>query len=257
MRYVHQIEATDSTESPSWYVVIRGDEAEEFDGTAAAYGREVLDNWVSDAASRDEDEADYTDEDGNARLRVRVAFAEDEEAFAGPAASDVAVIEVTDLATQVEPELAAVDAAREAVLHAGLLELLAHAQLGEALTEARRGGHGANALAERVAPAVSRPVALRMMPKVPVKVVWSVARGESPTARIVEPGIAGVDVPDVILEWATGHGYGVDDPDVWIGVTLASDAGEVPGEIAYRDGAVSEDDGEAIRRQLAEDDEHR
>ncbi|MFC9068722.1 hypothetical protein [Streptomyces harbinensis] len=256
MWFIHQIEATDDTQHPSWYTVIRSDEAEEYDGTAAAYGRAVLENWIDDAAARGEEGSDHVDEDGNGLLRVRVAFAGDAEAFDGPAGTDVAVVEATDLAEVVPPELAAVDAARENILYAERMVMLGHAQLATALDAARRGGHGANVLAERVTAAVSRPVALRMMPKVPVRVVWSVVRGESPTARIVEPGVAGVDVPEVILEWAAGHGLSVDDPDVWLGVTLASDAGEVPGEIAYRDGAVSESDGEAIRRQLAGEHEH-
>lgn len=257
MRYRHQIEATGNPESPTWYVVVQGGEAEEYDGTATSYGREVLDNWVHDAPGRGEEMLALTDEYGNATLRVLVAFGEDDEAFAGPADTAVAVVESSDLAAQTDPELAAVDAAREAVLYAELVGRRARAQLGKALSDARYGGHGANFLAERAAPAASRPVALRMMPSVPVKVVWSVVRGESPTARLVEPGIAGVGIPDVVLEWAAGHGYGEDDTDVWIGVTLATAAGEVLGEIAYRDGAVSENDGKAIRRQLDEDNEHR
>ncbi|MFB7763508.1 hypothetical protein [Streptomyces xiamenensis] len=251
MRYIHQIEQTEDAENPTWYTVITGDHDEEYDGTAAEYGRAVLENWVEDASMRGEETPALTDEYGNARLRVLVAFSEDDEAFASPIAV-VAVVESSDLSVQTDPELAAVDAAREAALYADLLKRLALGRLGQTLTAARHGGHPATALANRAYPAVSYPVAMRMLPRVPAKVVWSVVRGESPTARIVEPGPAGVDVPDVILEWAAAHGLDESDPDVWLGVTLASDAGKVPGEIAYRDGALSKEDGEAIAAQLNE-----
>ncbi|MFJ6437764.1 hypothetical protein [Streptomyces sp. NPDC091416] len=46
----------------------------------------------------------------------------------------------------------------------------------------------------------------------PVKVVWSVVRGEFSGASIVEPGDESVDIPDVILEWAAEHGLDVGRP---------------------------------------------
>jgi ribosomal protein L25 (general stress protein Ctc) len=88
-------------------------------------------------------------------------------------------------------------------------------------------------------------------------VIWSVVRGESPTARAVEPGVAGVDIPDEILAWAAGHGLSMDDPDVYLLVTPADEAGSIDGEIAYRSGTVPAAVSDAIRAQLAEDEENR
>lgn len=62
---------------------------------------------------------------------------------------------------------------------------------------------------------------------------WSVVRGESPQARAIEPGPAGIDIPPEILEWAEEHGVGAHDPDVYLLVAPEDEAGEVAGEIAY------------------------
>ncbi|MEE1736409.1 hypothetical protein PUR49_07830 [Streptomyces sp. BE147] len=81
-------------------------------------------------------------------------------------------------------------------------------------------------------------------------VVWSVVRGESPGAHAVEPGRYSIDVPDEILTWAIGHGVSEDDPDVYLLVTPADEAGEIMGEIAYREGPISAADLTALRAAL-------
>lgn len=53
--------------------------------------------------------------------------------------------------------------ARDRKLYAALLDQLADDALTTALHAAREAGHGANRMAELAYPAVSRPVALRMM----------------------------------------------------------------------------------------------
>lgn len=80
--------------------------------------------------------------------------------------------------------------------------------------------------------------------------VWSVVRGQSPTAHAVEPGAVGIDVPNEILTWAEEHGLSTDDPDVYLLVTLAEEAGEVSGEIAYRELTMPAKDLAAVRAAL-------
>ncbi|MCP3017338.1 hypothetical protein NGM33_28805 [Nocardiopsis dassonvillei] len=63
--------------------------------------------------------------------------------------------------------------------------------------------------------------------------IWSVVRGESPDSRAVEPGVAGINIPTEILDWAEGWGLDENDPDVYLLVTPEDEAGEVQGEIAY------------------------
>ncbi|MFE1130779.1 hypothetical protein ACFW6R_29420 [Streptomyces albidoflavus] len=153
MRYTHTIEATDNGEDPIWYTLIHADAPEDHDGTAADYGRTVLDNWIDDNSG-----SDITDEYGNPLLRVRVTFAEDTLGFVAAALVDCTQLDAPS------PKMAALEAARERKLYVQLLDALADAQLEEALTAARASGdRSANALAAFVYPAVSRPVALRMM----------------------------------------------------------------------------------------------
>lgn len=85
----------------------------------------------------------------------------------------------------------------------------------------------------------------------PESVVWSVVRGESPTARAVEPGLAGVTIPDDVLEWAAGHGLGVDDPDVYLLVTPEDEAGEVPGEVACTTAQAPDGEVASLRTAIA------
>ena len=159
MRFHATIEATDKAEDPMWYVVTIGDDVEEYDGTAAQYGRDVLENWITDqAAFGDGDPAPTVDEYGNPYLRVVVRFSDELDAH-----DDRIAVVGSDELDMPPAELDAVDAARDAKLYAKYLDRLADDQLGEALKSARKTGHGANELARRVDPAVSRPIALRMM----------------------------------------------------------------------------------------------
>lgn len=66
----------------------------------------------------------------------------------------------------------------------------------------------------------------------PVTVYWSIVRGEAPYAEAVEPGPLGVTVPDEVLELGARFGLG-EDPDVYVLVTPAELAGDLPGELAY------------------------
>ncbi|MFD9056150.1 hypothetical protein ACFWCM_12620 [Streptomyces albidoflavus] len=152
MRYMHTIEALN--ENLTWYTLIHADAPEDHDGTAADYGRAVLNNWIDDNSG-----SDITDEYGNPLLRVRVTFADD------TLDDDVtaAMVDCTQLDAP-SPEMAALEAARERKLYVQLLDTLADEQLKEALADARATGHySANALAAFAYPAVSRPIALRMM----------------------------------------------------------------------------------------------
>jgi hypothetical protein len=159
MRLHATIEATDNAEDPMWYVVHTGDDTEEYDGTSAQYGRDVLENWITDQASLAEgDPAPTTDEYDNPYLRVVVRFSDEPDAHD----DRIAVVHSDELDTP-PAELNAVDAARDAKLYAKHLDRLADDELEGALTAARKAGHGANDLARRAAPAVSRPIALRMM----------------------------------------------------------------------------------------------
>ncbi|MFF9002596.1 hypothetical protein ACF1GW_35765 [Streptomyces achromogenes] len=161
MRFHATIEATDNAEDPMWYVVTIGDDIEEYDDTAAQYGRDVLENWITDqtALSRDDGEPFRTvDEYGNPYLRVIVRFSDEPDDHD----ERIAIVGSDELETP-PAELHAVDAARDAKLYAKRLDRLADEQLEEALIAAREKGHGANDLARRVHPAVSRPVALQMM----------------------------------------------------------------------------------------------
>lgn len=156
MRYLHAIEATETADFPAWQTIITGD-PEDYDGTAAAYGRAVLDRWIYDEG------ADGTlDEDGNPLLRVVVAFADDPDAFAS--SSNIVATITCDQLDEPAPEIVILEAARERKLYVGLLDLLADQELEEALQEARATGQSKNWLAAFVYPAVSRPIALRMMP---------------------------------------------------------------------------------------------
>ncbi|MGW4810572.1 hypothetical protein ACWEPB_02855 [Kitasatospora cineracea] len=157
MRYLHTIESTDTADLPAWQAITTGD-PEEYDGTAAAYGREVLDRWIYDNGTDG-----TTDEDGNPLLRAVVAFADDPDAFAS--SSNIVATITCDQLEEPAPEIVILEAARERKLYVGLLDQLADQELEEALQEARVTGASKNWLAGFVYPAVSRPIALRMMPK--------------------------------------------------------------------------------------------
>ena len=80
---------------------------------------------------------------------------------------------------------------------------------------------------------------------------WSVVRGETPFAHAVDPAQAGVAIPDGIVDWATGHGLSVNDPDVYLLVTPTSEArSDVIGEIAYREHPMPAEDLARLRAEL-------
>ncbi|MFE2850243.1 hypothetical protein ACFXJO_03820 [Streptomyces lavendulae] len=84
-------------------------------------------------------------------------------------------------------------------------------------------------------------------------VIWSVMRGEARTAPVVDPGPLSVRIPEVVMKWAEGYGWGADDPDVWIAVAPQDvTRGAIDAEVACRDGAVSDDDLGAIEAQMVE-----
>ncbi|MFD4921128.1 hypothetical protein ACFWNE_07390 [Streptomyces goshikiensis] len=152
MHFHHVIEATDNAEDPNWYVIREADEVEEHEGGAAQYGRDVLTNWLDD--EKTEGIGPALDEYNNPYRRVIVRF--DDE-------GDIAATIGADDLDEPAGELAAVEKARTAKLYAKHLDTLADAQLEEAFLAARAKGHGANELARLAAPALSRPIALRMM----------------------------------------------------------------------------------------------
>jgi hypothetical protein len=84
-------------------------------------------------------------------------------------------------------------------------------------------------------------------------VYWSVCSGPVGDARVtaVEPGPAGVDIPDEILLWAGHHGLSPDSPNIYLLVATEDEAGEIPGEIAYCKGTVTYAEDQAIRAALA------
>ncbi|MGA5820874.1 hypothetical protein ACPC54_23775 [Kitasatospora sp. NPDC094028] len=156
MRYLHSIETTETSDFPAWQPVIVGD-PEEYEGTAAAYGREVLFLWITDNGDEN-----ITDEYGNPLLRVCVAFADDPDALASP--SNVAAVITCNQLDEPAVELGALEVARERKLYVSLLNLLADQGLEDSLRAARAAdNYSANWLADFVYPAVSRPIALRMM----------------------------------------------------------------------------------------------
>ncbi|WP_282204561.1 hypothetical protein [Kitasatospora fiedleri] len=85
MRYLHAIESTETAANPTWQTIILADAAEDHDGTAADYGRNVLDRWTYD------NDAQAVDTDGRPLLRVIVWNADESDA---PAAT----VTATDLA---------------------------------------------------------------------------------------------------------------------------------------------------------------
>ncbi|MEU9849331.1 hypothetical protein [Streptomyces sp. NPDC047985] len=84
---------------------------------------------------------------------------------------------------------------------------------------------------------------------------WSVVRGESPDSRAVEPGPAGIDVPNAILAWAEAHGHGPDDVSVYLLVTPTDEAGEVMGELACTEHPMTDEEMTVLRDALSEQDD--
>ncbi|WP_431889521.1 hypothetical protein [Nocardiopsis alba] len=72
--------------------------------------------------------------------------------------------------------------------------------------------------------------------------IWSIVRGESPESRAVEPGVAGIEIPAEVVNWAEERGLNENAPDVYLLVTPEDEAGEVQGEIAYTPHPASNDE---------------
>lgn len=84
-----------------------------------------------------------------------------------------------------------------------------------------------------------------------MNVVWSVMLGDAPTAPVTDPGPLGVAIPEDVAQWAEGHGWGPDSPDVWLAVAPQDPArGAIGAEIAWRDGVVSEQELADIEAQV-------
>ncbi len=91
-------------------------------------------------------------------------------------------------------------------------------------------------------------------PYLRIAVVWYVVRGPSPKAPAVEPGVADVEIPDEVLDWAKENGLDSEDPDVYMLVGLDSDQrGVITGELACNVGTVSAKEAARITRTLAQD----
>jgi hypothetical protein len=88
-----------------------------------------------------------------------------------------------------------------------------------------------------------------------VPVAWYVmgAGDSGPAGLAVEPGEAGVDIPDDVLEWAEANGVDPDDPDVYMLVTTEANPGGLSGARGWRDGTVSASDGARIDEARAQD----
>ena len=86
-----------------------------------------------------------------------------------------------------------------------------------------------------------------------VMCTWYLTGSQNPYAQAVEPGAAGAEIPDAVLEWASANGLNESDPDVYLLVALADDdPGEVIGLTGSTDAAVPGGDAERIREALAE-----
>lgn len=100
--------------------------------------------------------------------------------------------------------------------------------------------------------AAIRELVTQALDKPTENLTWSVVRGESPTAHAVEPGIAGIEVPEAITSWAQEHGLNNNDPDVYLLVTPEDEAGEVDGEIVFTTLPAPKSDADLIREALPE-----
>lgn len=139
MRYHARIEVWNS-ESATWQA-IDSEHAEENTGTASEYGRKLL--------------AEYLRENlGQAReVRVQV-WAMDNLDSDAPAPSSI--IALIDDPAPVSPEIAAVEAEMEEVLHRRRALKSSIEQLSMRLREAQKAGHRGSALAELAHPALTR-----------------------------------------------------------------------------------------------------
>jgi hypothetical protein len=82
------------------------------------------------------------------------------------------------------------------------------------------------------------------------EVYWSVMSGPSPGSYAVQPEPAGITIPKDVLAWAQGHGLSLDDPDVYLLLAPQEGAGDLPGEIAFMEGELSDTEAVALRAAL-------
>jgi hypothetical protein len=88
---------------------------------------------------------------------------------------------------------------------------------------------------------------------------WSLVFGESPRAYAIEPGPLGVDIPQEVLDWADRaarsngfeSGFSSEEPDLYLLVTPADEAGLVGGEVAYVTLPMPDGDLALLRRAVA------
>lgn len=84
-------------------------------------------------------------------------------------------------------------------------------------------------------------------------VTWYLVGSPNPYAQAVEAEPNGITVPDDVIDWATGHGLSMDDPDVYLLVAPCEEAfTEVIGLIATTDGEVSDEDGARLVKAIAD-----
>ena len=126
------------------------EDAEDFDGTAADYGRQCLDNYLAHVTM------DTGEEPEPDTARVLIWDVDDPEMQAGHEDDAVVTIDSPEPA----PAEIAVERDREEVLRRRRALEQSIEQLGVSLREARSLGHGANKLAELTYPALSRPIVL-------------------------------------------------------------------------------------------------
>ncbi|MBO2461746.1 hypothetical protein [Actinomadura violacea] len=63
------------------------------------------------------------------------------------------------------------------------------------------------------------------------RVVWSVVRGPARGAHAVDPAVAGIEVDDMVLEWAVDSGFDANDAEMGLRVTLSDLEGPIEGEV--------------------------
>lgn len=132
---------------------------EDYEGAAAQCGREVL---AVDRRRIDSGRPGTAPDHRRVRQPLPAHLVHFEDATDQGSLGAVATITSDDLADP-SSEIAAVEFARDAKLHAQHLGVRADEKQEEALFAARAVGNGANALARLVDGAVSRPIARRMM----------------------------------------------------------------------------------------------
>lgn len=103
-----------------------------------------------------------------------------------------------------------------------------------------------------VGPSVGEALLRLAAPAEGTPVIWYVMRGESPYSAAADPQVIGVDIPARVLDWAEAHGMTEADPDVYLLVAPADEAGRLDGEVATRMGVLPPEAVAQIRAEMAE-----